>query len=117
MTFNMKTGYNEIVELEELDHLISWDDKLVVRILLMLEDELKKDDRLRNQYRFEVIQYGFQGSYPVLGIEHSSEGLESISELVVDRFQMLKKAISLDQLIAFDLDNKNRIESLFAGFE
>lgn len=71
MTFKkMNKRYNEIVELEALDELVGWDNKFIIRILLLFTQKLNKESKIMEEYHFDVIPYGFQGYYPVIGVQY-----------------------------------------------
>lgn len=108
----MEKGYNEIIELDSLDEFIQWNNTLVIIILLMLVKSFNSDEKLLKSYRFNVISYGFQGYYPVIGVEYLEDNLTSIEELVLMKYKTLVKTTTLDNLLDFSISNKDSIQKI-----
>ena len=113
----MKRIYKEIVELEILDDLIEWDNKLLIGVLLSFIDELNRQTDLLVDYRFEVIAYGFQGYYPVIAVEHLSNDLNNIENQLVNQFRQYIKSKSLEQFITFVNFNRDYITKIVSDID
>ncbi len=111
----MIKSYNEIIELEYLDSLMKdYNFNLIVAILLLLIEKLQIE-ACTNPYHFEVIPYGFQGYYPVIGVQHKTTNLPSIEGFVINFFNTSIPKITLKEFLEFNMINSSHIEDLLAN--
>jgi hypothetical protein len=112
----MKEGYNQIVEIESLDVLASDNSKLLAAILLCFCDEISSDNELKKDYSFNIIKYGFQGYYPVIGVRYNSEQCEDIHNLIEQKFLLFLQAKSIKEFVDFAIDNNSRVKQSMDDF-
>ena len=117
MTIKDEDMYQEIVELEDLDTFISWDEKFIIGVLFLLVGELSKDKILAKKYKFRVIGFGFQGLYPVIGVKYLSDDSESVEDTAIEMCQNILRNKSMQDLIDFIAANKELVEERFKKIE
>jgi hypothetical protein len=101
MTFKKK--YNQIIELEYIDILTATNTQISVAVLLSFVDHLNNDTTFKNKSMFEVIKYGFQGYYAVIGvINYNNENIED--SIVENKFIDFIKNNSLKMFIDFSIE-------------
>lgn len=101
-------GYNEVIEIEALNELITWNNPLLISILLLLIEELNNSPHIVDKYSFSVIPYGFLGSYPAIGVQYAYKDLPKIEDFVVDEYKKLSQKLNIETLIAY-IGAKNEI--------
>ena len=109
---NMGNVFDEIIELEELDGLISWNNKLVIGLQLVLIQELKTYKNFNEYYRFEVISFGFQGYYPVIGVVYLRDSVKPIEQFVHYYFSNLIQTKSISEIVPVIIQNKGIIKQV-----
>jgi hypothetical protein len=113
-------AYNQIIEIEYIDKLISSKDTTVIAFLLMLCEELNQDETFKDDFFFEVTKYGFQGYYAAIGVVYLKEITdyylvnEDLEKQVANCFIELIEKRSVKDLVDFMLDKKKEIDDLFA---
>ena len=114
----MKKGYKHIVELEYLDDLIlPSNNKLIIAILLQTVESLSTDPRYLGKFEFEVIKYGFQGYYPVIGVKSLSNFDEFNEDEIISYFNENIISLPMKNFIDFTTRNENKITKIFKEFE
>ena len=113
----MEKSYNEILELESLDNLVHGNTKLLVTTLLMFIEFLKSDKKILKKYHLEVLEYGFQGYYPVIGIQYLDANCASIEEYLVSKFEEFSKSVFLEELLRFAVSQRPVIENFVSEIE
>ena len=88
----MGKEYNEIIEIEYFDLLAkNGKNELLVSILLFTAEKLNSE--FNSLYEFEVVNYGFQGIYPIIGVIYKNINLPEVE----DRLEWLKSAIIMEK--------------------
>lgn len=108
ITNNMK-AFDEIIEIEFLDRLITeMDSELMTAILLALADELNSTVHFQGKYEFDMIPYGFQGYYPVIAVGYLVNTSGSVESEVLSTFNKMIEERSLREFIEGCNKNKNK---------
>ncbi|RRJ90615.1 hypothetical protein EG240_07915 [Paenimyroides tangerinum] len=105
--------YNEIIELDIFDDLI--EDKninIVICTQLIFCDYLNNQHDLNSNYKFEVIKYGFQGYYTVVGIKYLTDSATTIEDTVIEKFNFLMNNLKIYDLITFYIKNEESINNI-----
>lgn len=106
----MEKSYNECVELEALSPLISPSNEIVSGVLLFLVAKLRHI--MPDSYNFEVISYGFQGSYPVIGVEYADDNQDSVEEHIIDEYKKIIVTNDIASFINFLIKEKPKIDEV-----
>ena len=113
-----KEGFDFIVELEELDHLMRQSGfRQAITVLEFVSDHLNRLESKEKRFRFEVIEFGFQGYYPVIGIQLLKNGTFDVEEYVRQEFEKVLSNTSLKTILDYSRENDGRIESLTLKFK
>ena len=107
----IKKKYSQIIELEYIDTLTSTNTEISVAILLSFVDFLNFDSSFKGKSRFEVIKYGFQGYYAVIGvIKDNNENIET--SIIENNFIDFIKSNSLKMFIDFSIEKSIEINRI-----
>lgn len=116
---NSGNSFNQIIELEYIDRLTAQKGGkvLVISSLFLLINHLNNLDEF-NAYRFDVIKYGFQGYYPVIGVKYLNENLdyytisEELENIVSNLFEQMIARLSLKDFLDFTMENYTDIANI-----
>jgi hypothetical protein len=107
----MGKEYNEIIEIEYFDLLATnGKNELLVSILLFTAEKLNSE--FNSLYEFEVVNYGFQGIYPVIGVIYKNVNLPEVEDVVLQKFDEILKSNNLKDFYDFIILKCNEIHTI-----
>ncbi len=116
-------GHNQVVEIEYLNNYIYKSNrKIIIAILFFLIRKIQTKEFYLNSYELQVIEFGFMGTYPAIGIKYLRKEIDyytthkDLEKKINKEFNDVINEFSLKDFLNFSIKNEEMISNTFNSF-